>query len=114
MNSETRNKLRKAMWKVWAHKQYLNLTLDCIRKPWWETIGLHAQLMCNIKNTPWKVFHISKPEIDEHRAKAWHRLEQYKNRKLVAEGKVFRIEGLSPDKFFTGEAVLKAIEGIKC
>lgn len=43
-------------------------------------IQFSAFLDYKIKMTPWQIFCIDKPEIDEHRSKAWHRLQKYKHR----------------------------------
>jgi hypothetical protein len=113
MNSGTRNKLRKVMKAKWMIGEIQDNLVKMKSLPWFFGVHAAASLEMRLRSTPSQVFHIDKPEIDEQRAKAWHRLERCKNRKLVAEGKVFAVLGLDGNGLFTAEQIRKACENLE-
>jgi len=104
MNSETRNKLRKLQKTFYAGMKMADFFLNISKTPMYfaaEYLSLGA--IGEIQRIPWQVFCIDKPEINEHRAKAFNRLESYKRKKDIASGKVVVIASIDDRQMFNRE-----------
>lgn len=111
MNSETRNKLRKLQKAFYSAKRVLDFHLDISKTPmYFMAEYMSLAVIGEIQRMPWQVFCINKPEIDEHRAKAWHRLESYRRKKDIESGKVFIVNGLQGHELITGKKIQDAIK----
>jgi hypothetical protein len=113
MNSETRNKLRKLMKTCYAAMKLIDFHCQLSKTPmYFAAEYLSAGLVGQIQRTPWQVFHTFKPEINERRAKAWHRLESYKRKKDIAYGKTVVIASLDKNQMFTGKQLSVVLNNV--